>query len=313
MKFRNYLYSLFLILVSCTYFSFNGCSSAESTTGKLAFQNKDYVKAEAELKKGLQVDKNDDEGWYMLGVSQVELGKYEEAGESFKRSLAISKNYADEIQAYWIEKFNAGATAFQQGINSESKKDSINAMKNFERALNFFMASTYIIPDSLKSLKAVGESYMALNQTDKAMEVFNVILSKSKSKDDAERVARVLYDVGMNLFQMKNYTSAAETFKKIVDMEYLPKNSVYYETSAYNYALAKAKMGEMEREANSKSENYKTHFRDALVYLEPLSVSLNTKTLEIQIWDLLVAVYANLGETKKAEDALLKKQSLEKK
>src|SRR5580765_4034844 len=101
---RNYKMSLykriglFLLLaafVSVTAY-YSGCASAESTTGKLAFQQQDYKKAEVELKKGLGIDPKDDEGWYMLGYSQVELGKYDDAQKSFQQSLAISKNYGEQ-------------------------------------------------------------------------------------------------------------------------------------------------------------------------------------------------------------------------
>ena len=81
------LFRIFTVLLSLTlatgFIYFSGCTSAESTTGKLAFSQKDYVKAEVELKKGLLIDKNDAEGWFMLGYSQIENGHYADAKESF--------------------------------------------------------------------------------------------------------------------------------------------------------------------------------------------------------------------------------------
>ncbi len=302
------LFCLFLIVPFAAYLS--GCASAESTTGKLAFQQQDFAKAETELKKGLAIDPNDDEAWFMLGYSQVELGKLDEAAKSFQKSKSISSNYADRISQYWIEKFNLGARDFKNGLDSENKKDMSSAKTYYENALKSFQASAVILPDSLKSFTAIGETYLALNNQEKALEVFSSIAEKSKSKENAERVARVVFETGMALMQLNNYDAASKTFERVLAIPYLPKDDVYYETSAYNGALAHAKIGEEKRSADENSEAYKDEFQKALSYLEPLTVNLKEKSLEPKIYELLVSVYANLGMTDKAQDALQKKESL---
>ncbi|MEO8665864.1 MAG: tetratricopeptide repeat protein [Ignavibacteria bacterium] len=310
------LYKRVYFLLVCSFLIagtgyYMGCASAESTTGKLAFQQKDYIKAEAELKKGLLVDQTDDEGWYMLGVSQTELGKYDDAQRSFQKSLTISKNFADPIRSYWIEKYNAGAKDFQNGIDAETKKDKAGAKSFYEAALNSFIASSVIFPDSLRSFSAMGETYLALGQNDKAIDILNDIASKSNSPKDAERVAKVLFQSGLNLMQGGNYPSSIATFKKVLSLPSLPKNDPYYETAAYNLALALGKQGEEMRTKDDKSD-YQVKFTEALQYLEPMTTSLTKKDLEPQIYELLVSVYANLGMTDKAQDALKKKDELKK-
>ena len=47
---KNIQFILSLTLV-CGFIYFSGCTSAESTTGKISFFQKDYQKAEVELKK----------------------------------------------------------------------------------------------------------------------------------------------------------------------------------------------------------------------------------------------------------------------
>ncbi len=200
---KLYLLLSFSFLISGAAY-YMGCASAESTTGKLAFQQQDYLKAEAELKKGLIVDQNDDEGWFMLGVSQTELKKYEDAQKSFKKSLAISGNFTDRIRSYWIEKYNAGAKDFQNGIEAENKKDKTGAKSFYEAALNSFMASSAVFPDSLRSFSAMGETYLALGQNEKALTILNDIVSKSNSPKDAQRVAKILFESGLNLMQGAN-------------------------------------------------------------------------------------------------------------
>ena len=350
-KYLPVIISLFLIIFTAYIF---GCTSAESTTGKLAFIQKDYEKAERELLKGLQIDKNDDEGWYMLGYSQIELGKYKEATKAFQTSLSISKSYADEIVSYWITKYNAGAKNFQAGIEEEKKQDSVKASNNYNNALNYFLASSYIIPDSLKSLKAIGECYLALGDRDKAMNVFEDILSKSNSEEDAIKVAAIIFDAGLNMLSYSNsidkeiislyekldettsddekekikeaitnleeksissFENAAGTFNKVINIELLPKDNTYYETSAYNFALAKAKIGEKVYSKNPDGKDHHPIFEEALVVLEPLALSINKEKnleLKIQSYELLVAVYANLGQNDKAQNSLNIKEELEK-
>lgn len=300
----------FIILVAAALY-FSGCSSAESTTGKLAFNQQDYAKAESELKKGLAIDANDDEAWYMLGYSQVELGKLEDAKKSFAKCKSISGNYSDRITQFWIEKFNQGAKDFKAGIDYENKKDKDGAKMSYESALKSFSASMAILPDSLKSLSAVGETYLALNQPEKALEAFNELASQSKTKESAEKVARVVFESGMNMMQLNSYLAASKTFEKVLSIPYLPKDDVYYETSAYNAALAHAKIGEEMRTKDEES-NYKGEFEKAKTYLEPLTTSLKEKSLEPKIYELLVSVYANLGMTEEAQNALKKKDELKK-
>ena len=350
-KYLPVIVSLFLIIFTA-YIS--GCTSAESTTGKIAFAQKDYEKAERELSKGLKIDKNDDEGWYMLGYSQIELGKYKEATKSFQTSLSISKSYADNMVSYWIEKYNAGAKSFTAGIEAEKNKDSIKASKNYQSALNYFKASSHIIPDSLKSLKAMGECYLALGDRDKAMNVFEGILSKSNSKEDAIKVAAIIFDAGdgmlvysasldketISLYEkldaatsdeekekiqkaitdleektINSFENAAGTFYKVINIEFLPKDNTYYENSAYKYALSKAVMGERVKQKNPEGQDHVPLFEEALEVLVPLAESIaKDKNLELKVeaYALLVLIYANLDKNKEAQDALNKKEELEK-
>jgi len=311
LKKRVYIFlSTMLFISSVVYYM--GCASAESTTGKLAFQQQDFQKAEVELKKGLLVDKNDDEGWYMLGYSQIQLGKLDDAEKSFRQSLAISNNFGDRVQAFWVEKYNQGAKDFQNGIDAEQKNDKAGSTSSYQNALKSFQASYSIIPDSLKSTSAIAETYLALGNNDKALELFNTIAAKSNSRESAERVAKILFESGLGMMKQSNFSSAVETFKKVMTISSLPKDSPYYETSAYNVGLALAKTGEDMRTKDDQS-NYKASFSEALSYLEPLTQSLTKKDLEPQIYELLVSVYANLGMTDKAQDALKKKDDLKSK
>jgi tetratricopeptide (TPR) repeat protein len=245
----------------------------------------------------------------MLGYALIETGNYPEAQTAFKKSLAISNNFGENMRAFWIEKYNAGANDFQTGIDLENNKNATGAKTSFESALRNFEASSSIMPDSVRSISAIGETYLALGQDEKALQIFSDLSSKSRSPEYSIKIAKVLFESGLGMMQSNNFLPASEVFKKIILLPNLPDDNPYHETSAYNLGLALSKSGEIKRNADENSD-YKALFSEALVYLEPLTVNLKKKDLEPQIYELLVSVYANLGMTDKAEDALNKKNAI---
>ena len=299
------IFSLFLSLtLVCGFIYFSGCTSAESTTGKLAFNQKDYQKAEVELKKGLVIDKNDAEGWYMLGYSQIENGNYNDAKESFANAKRLSGEFGDKIVAYWIEKYNTGAKTFSDAV---SKKDA----NGYKSALRYFQAASNILPDSVKGTEALGRTYFALGEKDKALEIFQSVIEKTNSPDAAIRIASILFDEGTTLLQLKKNDDAAATFQKVLNIKALPKSDQYYEVSSYNYGLAKVKAAEELKSTNPDDPKIKQYYADALAVVEPLSqTNIGNKDIKPRVWDLLVVLYGNTGQTDKATDAYKKAEEL---
>jgi len=232
MKSSKYLFICFNSLIIAFTFFIAGCiSSPETETGKLAFHQKNYEKAETELTKGVAIDKEDLEAWYMLGVSRVELGKLEESKTCFDKSR---KAYGNEMLNYWIIKYNDGIKTFNEGLSSKSKQDSLGAINNFSKSLMNFRAASIIIPDSIISYQMMGDCFAYLGKSDSAISVYTSILDKSKSKDDATNIAKLMYQTGIKSRQDEKYDGAIEMFKKVLTIPYLPKDNVYYESSQFN-------------------------------------------------------------------------------
>ncbi len=303
--FSKFVVSAFIIVIS-VYFL--GCTSAELTTGKLAYQQKDFVKAEAELKKGLQIDKTDAEGWYMLGYSQIELGKFEEAKTSFQTSLSISNKFADYIRNYWIDKYNAGINAFNGGTKSLGRKDSVGATRNFNDALHYFKSCASITPDSIASYQMMGDCYAYLGKSDSALMMYESILGKSKSKEDAIMVARILYQSGMKSREVEQWDKAIEIFKKATEIPYLPKDNTYYENSVFNIGFANYQIAT--KIAAENKGDYKPNLKEAVNILEPLVASSKDNAILVNSYEILYNAYDALGMSDKAQDALKKKQEL---
>jgi tetratricopeptide (TPR) repeat protein len=301
-----------IIIVSVYFF---GCTSAELTTGKLAYQQRDFVKAEQELSKGLMIDKSDDEGWFMLGYSQVELGKFDEAKTSFKTSLGISSKFGDKIYVYYVDKYNAGISAFNGGINSLKKSDSLGAVRNFKASLNYFKSTAAIIPDSISSYQMIGDCYNALGKKDSALIIYKDILKNSKSKDDANSIAKILFNNGMKAREVEDWDKAIDSFKEIISIPYLSKDSVYYTNSLFNIGYSytrKAALIIADTNIKNSSELIKPHLNNAITYLENLVSYCKNKELLVNSYELLIAGYEGVKDDKKLEEAKKKRAELNK-
>jgi|WetSurMetagenome_2_1015567.scaffolds.fasta_scaffold19598_3 hypothetical protein len=304
------LFALGIIALSVSIYFF-GCTSAELTTGKLAYQQKDFEKAERELSKGLLIDKGDDEGWYMLGYSQIEIGKYKEASNSFKTSLSISNKFADLIRNYWIDKYNSGINAFNGGTKSLGRKDTVIAERNFTNAIFYFKSSTFIIPDSISSYQMMGDCYTYLGKTDSALLMYTSILDKSKSKADAIMIAKILYMSGMKARESELWDKAIEVFTKATEIPFLPKDNTYYENSIFNIGFSHYQIAT--KIAAENKGDFKPNLNSAVKVLEPLVASSKENTILVNTYEILYNAYDALGMTEKAQDALKKKQELQNK
>ena len=285
----------------------SGCiSSPETTTGKLAFQQKDFEKAEKELSLGLQTDKEDMEAWYMLGVSRVELGKFDEAKIPFAKSKSA---FGLEQTNYWILKYNDGIKQFNEGLNSRKTKDSLGVIRYFGKALNSFRASTIVMPDSISSYQMMGDSYAYLGQNDSALMVYESILDRSKSKDDAINIAKLMYQTGIKARQDDNYESALDIFKKIVTINYLPKDNQFYQSSLFNIGYCNYALAE---KAVKDGKDFKPFLNESLKTLEPLTLVLTDKDLLGAAYEIMINCYDALGQMDKKDEIIKKKQDLQK-
>jgi tetratricopeptide (TPR) repeat protein len=299
--------TVFIFLLAIVVY-LGGCASAETNSGKIAFQNKDYEKAAVELKKGLAINSNDGEGWYMLGVSLIETGKYQEGGEALSKSLSISNSYANNIVNYYISTFNTGINKFNAAAKQYSS-DSAGGIKSFGDATNYFIAATYIFPDSIAAKQMLADSYVLIGKTSEALNIYTTILDKSKSEADALQIAKLLYQSGISSMDSKNFETAANIFDKIVGIKYLPHDNQYYEVSVYNAALARMKMAEKMIEDNG-SADVSSYMNSVVSILEPFVETSKNNDLLKSSYDLLIIAYDALGNDSKRDAAQEKRNSL---
>jgi len=278
------------------------CASAELTTGKLAFQQRDFEKAEINLKKGLEIDKNDAEGWYMLAVSQTELKKYDEARKSFETAMKVSKQYEDERLEYWKLKFNECIKYF----NSAVGKDSATTANNLIISLDYALAAIAIIPDSLESYRVAGDAYYYLENYDKAIEFYRIPYGKTNSKGDAVNLAKTIYKKGLKLRLDEKFEESVNTLKEVVDLKALPADNQYYEACILNIGINYYQEALI---VSKEDKDYKPYLKEANVYFERLLNSKDEKLLK-DLYEYLYSSYQALGEDEKAEEIMKLKEKL---
>jgi len=299
-----------IIFIGAISIYIGGCSPAETTTGKLAYNQKDWEKAATELSKGLAVDKTDAEAWYMLGYAQTELGRYTEGATSFKEAKTRSADYNTLIKNYWIDKFNGGINEFNSGVKALGKKDTEGANVYFKKASNYFIAATGIIPDSISAHQLLADSYNYMGQTDKALTIYQNILDKSKSKEDAIQIGKLMYTAGIKARQAEDYVKALSIFTRVLTIPYIPKDNIYYESSQFNCGYCNYQMAvKLATDGKAKAE-YEPYLNETVKYIEAVTSTSKSKELLKDSYEILINAYDALGNNVKKEEAVQKKAAL---
>jgi tetratricopeptide (TPR) repeat protein len=271
--------SVFLIL-SAVIFYFNGCSSAEQTTAKLAYQQGDYKKAEIEFEKETNQNPQNEEAWFYLAMSRAQQSKVDGVKAAIDKYRGIGKNtFSVELTEAWGTMYDRAYKQYEDGEKIAKLGKDDEAVKKFQESLNNFEIAYALQPDSA----FVKDNVTALNGR------INTILVKPT------------IDKGVALEKEGDFAGAITEYNK--GLEKVKKGSGAYEVIIYNISLANLKWGEKMREANSEDPAYKDKYNAALPYLEELTTSKD-KDNKLNAYELLIQVYANLGMNDKATEAI---------
>jgi tetratricopeptide (TPR) repeat protein len=275
---------LAILIFTIVYLS--GCSSTEQTTGKLAFQQGDWAKAEAEFQKEVNNNPLNEEAWFYLGATKLRLNKLTEAQEAFDQYRKIGKNsFANEITSEWEKKYDE---AYKQYDAARSEKEITAKIKKYEDAINQFRIAYVILPDSVVVLKNIS----ALND-----EIANLTITP-------------LINEGADLLNANKFAEAIAKFEDAKKYKIGTSNPKYF-ILQFNTSLGYIKWGEDMRvnatDPNDKS--YQEKYRAAIPYLEELTKSPDDND-KYNAYVMLVQVYANLNMAAEAEDAIKKRDEL---
>ena len=269
-----------IVFLSAIVVYLNGCTSAEQTTAKLAYNQGDYKKAETEFEKETKQNPQNEEAWFYLAMSRAKLGKLEGVKTAMNEYKRIGKNsYRSELTMEWGDQYDRGYKSYEDGEKLAKTGQDDDAIKRFQSALVNFETAYALLPDSA----FVQDNIKALNNRINTLAVKPII------------------DKGVELEKQGNFEGAVNEYKKGLDK--VSKGTGAYEIIIYDIGVANLKWGEQMRTTNPDDPAYKTKYEAALPYLEELTSSTD-KDNKLNAYEMLVQVYANLGMTDKAKDAM---------
>ena len=285
MKFIK-IFSAFVFL-SAIVFYLNGCSSAEQTTAKLAYNQGDYKKAEIEFEKETKQNPQNEEAWFYLTMSRAKLGKLEGVKTAMEQYTKIGKNsFRSELVDMWGSVYDEGYKNYTQGEAFLKSNDEKSALNKFNESIKYFEIAYALLPDSAEVKKNIDGINGKINTI----------------------VVKPLIDKGVELEKQGNYEGAIGQYKQALDK--VSKGTPAYEVVTYNMALANIKWAESLNATNPEDPNIKSKYSDALPLLQELANSSN-KQNQLDAYKMLVVTYGNLGMTKEAQDAIKMRDQLE--
>ncbi|MCX6136224.1 MAG: tetratricopeptide repeat protein [Ignavibacteriales bacterium] len=248
------------------------------------------------IRSGIKVD----DVKYMLG----EPSKVNKPAKPKKGDTKEEWEYTDYNLIIAIETGFAKTVTFSKpyepAIDSTAKYASIAL---YNKAIEVYKRGQVLFPEDAEMSENLMNAFIGAERTVEA----RALLDERVRKYPDSKFDR--YNLGV--FQLKDgkYESAIEQFIAALKLD------TNFSAATYNIAACYVNWGVAEQErvkqtneklrAENKKEDlsYKEKYRSAVPWLEKV---LQSKTDDVQMWELLGQVYANLNEQQKAADAYKK-------
>ena len=178
------IYPITILLLVAVFFSTTGfqCGSAELTSAKLYITQKQYDKAEASLIKEVEKNDKNEEAWFLLGQVRMEMKRYDQMLDAYKKALEVSDVHKAEISrnrlAIWAMMYNEGVKNYNVG------KDSAGA---YDKALEQFNTAIAMEPDSAGTYYVAAMAHFAKKDYQKSSEMLQTALEKQPNFADAAK------------------------------------------------------------------------------------------------------------------------------
>ena len=284
---KSYFFTAALLITAITSFYFASCSSAEQTTAKLAYQRGEFKKAEEEFQKELKQNPQNEEAWFYLSMSRIQLDNPEGTKEAIDKYRGLKLNsFQTELINAWYTLTEKASESFENGNKLLAQKNETEAVKKFTEANRNFGFAYIILP----------ESTVVKTNIDAITNMINSITIKP------------VLEKGVEYEKQGNFEAAINEYKKGIDM--FPKGSANYEIVIFDISLAELKWAEKIKKANESipepekhDMSFKDKYNNALPYVLELSNSKDV-CMQINAYELLVQIYANTGKNEEAKTAI---------
>lgn len=176
------------------------------------------------------------------------------------------------------------------------KIDSTNyflSKKEFEKAIAILKRGSAAFPEDPEISESLMNAYIGADLNDEA----RVLLNDRVKKYPDSKFDR--YNLGVFLLKDNKYEESINEFKAVLQIDPAFSSAIYNLAATYvNWGVAI--QDRLKNEGKEGDKSYQEKFRLAIPYLEKV---VEEKPNDIQIWELLGQVYANLGQADKAKTA----------
>jgi tetratricopeptide (TPR) repeat protein len=252
-----------------------GCANKYTTSGKIAYNRKDFDKAIEDFKLALQNDSSNAEAYLFLGKAYKEKNDYVLMARNFDKAEALNPGYKGQIDEVrneiWTNQYNAGL--------SDAKADK------FDQALKEFQTAIAIEPNKYNPYALVGYAFLRLNNGDSAYIYYQKAyeLNRNEAKPDP----KLLEGFALMAFNSEKYSKADSLYSQILDLD--PNN-----------AEAWLRRGEI--------ADHDTVYDQAVTYYNK---SLAIKQDQCDVWfNLGVIYFQHMNKNEEAEQAFTRASDL---
>lgn len=170
------------------------------------------------------------------------------------------------------------------------------SQKEYVKAIDVLKKGNDLYPEDAEISESLMNAYIGAELNDDARVLLNDRVKKyPNSKYDR-------YNLGVFLLKDNKYEASVNEFKAVLEIDPSFSSAVYNLAATYvNWGVAEQER--LKKEKKDEDKSYQEKYRAAVPYLEKVSAD---KPNDVQIWELLGQVYANLGEVEKANAAYKK-------
>jgi tetratricopeptide (TPR) repeat protein len=197
------------------------------------------------------------------------------------------------------------ATAMKYSVPYKPKIDSTDyksSLVEFRMAVDILKKGQTMFPEDAEISENLMNAYIGAERNEEARALLGERVRKyPDSKFDQ-------YNLGVFLLKDSSYSEAIEQFKKALKIDTAFSQAVYNIAATYvNWGVADQE--KLKAAGKEGDLSYKERYKMALPYLEKV---VEEKKDDIQMWELLGQVYANLNMKEKALQAYDKADAIRK-
>jgi tetratricopeptide (TPR) repeat protein len=174
------------------------------------------------------------------------------------------------------------------------------AVKEFDKAIDVLKKAIAVYPEDAEISEKLMNAFIGAERNDEARQL---LIARVKKFPDSKYDR---YNYGVFLLKDNEFEKSIGEFKAVLDIDSTFSAAIYNLAATYvNWGVAE--QDRLKKEGKTEDKSFQEKYTKAIPYLEKV---LTEKPNDVQIWELLGQVYANLGNAKKATEAYDKADSI---